>query len=489
MKIDIMRLRSLVVAVLLCTPALAGASDPIEGKWLGHVGSEREKIEVGLEFRRNAAGALEVLLTQPISNYFGVADPGATVRREGDGIFVDAFALSLRLVGDRLEGTYPGPNSPASFARVRELPREAPIPEVPTGPGPRWQTRLNGQIWATPAVFEGVAYVGTTGGVFNALRLADGEFVWTFAAGRPIFGEALVTADAVYFTCDNGYLFRLDRATGKEIWRYDLGDGRAPRVLAHPVVFEWDWQGAKPVLADGSLFVGAGDGGFHAVEASTGRRRWRFDTSARIRNAAAVFDGKAGPRVAFGGADHLLHVLDRGTGQEIWRFDTGAEIDSAPVVHEDKLLVGTRGAALWALDLEKGERVWRTYFWGSWVESTPRVVDGVIYVGSSDLRRVSTLDPADGRVIWRSDVYGWTWGTPAVMADRLYVGAAGGRPYFLNHVASFSVLDRRTGRLLSRWPLPEVAGAHQWGIAGSPVVAGDLVVVATIDGGLLAFPL
>jgi len=113
----------------------------------------------------------------------------------------------------------------------------------------------------------------------------------------------------------------------------------------------------------------------------------------------------------------------------------------------------------------------------------------VNYIGSSDLRGVSTLAPAAGGVFWRWAVYGWTWGTRAVTADRLYVGAAGGRPYFLNHVASFSVVDRKTGRLLRRWPLPEVAGAHQWGIAGSPVVAGDLVVVATIDGGLLAFPL
>jgi hypothetical protein len=39
-----------------------------------------------------------------------------------------------------------------------------------------------------------------------------------------------------------------------------------------------------------------------------------------------------------------------------------------------------------------------------------------------------------------------------------------------------------------RYPLPEVPGAHQRGIAGSPALAGDLVVVATIQGGLMAFP-
>jgi len=88
----------------------------------------------------------------------------------------------------------------------------------------------------------------------------------------------------------------------------------------------------------------------------------------------------------------------------------------------------------------------------------------------------------------RTDVYGWTFGTPLLVGDRIFAGAAGGEPYFIKHVASFSMLDRATGKLLRRYPLPEVPGAHQWGIAGSPALAGDLVVVSTIQGGLVAFP-
>jgi hypothetical protein len=56
------------------------------------------------------------------------------------------------------------------------------------------------------------------------------------------------------------------------------------------------------------------------------------------------------------------------------------------------------------------------------------------------------------------------------------------------HVAGFSTIDRKTGKLLTRWPLPDTGG-HQWGIAGSPAAAGNAVVVATISGSLLAFPM
>ena len=91
-------------------------------------------------------------------------------------------------------------------------------------------------------------------------------------------------------------------------------------------------------------------------------------------------------------------------------------------------------------------------------------------------------------MLWRTDVYGWSWGTPLVLGDRIVVGAAGGAPYFIRHAASLSTLDRASGTLLTRRPLAD-SGGHQWGIAGSPVRAGERVVVATIDGGLLAFAL
>jgi hypothetical protein len=92
----------------------APAGDPVEGFWLGTAGSVRERIEVGLDFRRDAQGALKVFLTQPISNSFG-SEMSGTVRREGEQVLLDEIALSLRLEGDRLEGSLLGPNSVDGF--------------------------------------------------------------------------------------------------------------------------------------------------------------------------------------------------------------------------------------------------------------------------------------------------------------------------------------------------------------------------------------
>lgn len=475
-------LGDLVVAVIalgLTTPLHARA--PIDGRWWGTIGSDRERIEVGLEFRRDEEGKLALRLTQPISNYYDV-DPGGEVELEGERVRHAALALDLRLVGDELQGTFPGPNSRASMKRTRNLPRAPEPPRASEGPPPRWETRLSGQIRASPIVFDGIIYLGTSGGVFNALNARDGAIVWTFAAGCPIHGSAQVDADAVYFVCD-GTVFRLARADGKQVWRYDLGDSALPRVLPHPQVFDWDWQAPQPVLADGVVFVGAGDGGFHAIDAASGLRRWRFDTLGAIRNAAAI----DGDRVVVGSHDHHVYALDREDGRERWRHDTGAAIDATPVVHAGRILVGNRGGGMYSLDANSGELAWRLYFWGSWVESTPVIVDGTIYIGSSDLRRVSAIDPRDGKVRWRTDVFGWTFGTPLVIGDRIHVGAAGGTPYFIPHHASYNVLDRKTGRILARRELPDTGG-HQWGIVGSLARAGDAIVFATLSGTVSAFP-
>jgi outer membrane protein assembly factor BamB len=474
-----------VAAVLALVTAIAKAeavADPVEGFWLGTTGTEKEKIDVGLEFRRDESGKLHVKLTEPVLNTFGTDVPG-DVRREGDRVIDEALFLDLTLNGDTLTGTYPGPRSAASLHRVDHLPTEVPVPELPTGPAPLWQTRLGGQAYASPIVADGVAYIGTTGGVLNAVDAKNGTITWTFAAGAPIFGAVAVSSDAVYFACDNGVLYKIDRANGKDMWHYDLGDGAVPRVLPHPTTGSWDWQTAQPLVAGGVVYVGAGDGGFHAVDALSGKRKWRYAASGKIRGGAAV----TADDVVFGSADHFVYALDRATGKERWRYDTKGDVDATPVISDGRIFIGNRGYGLFALAAGSGEELWKQFFWGSWVESTAVVRDGVLYVGSSDLRRVSAVNPADGRVIWRSDVYGWAWGTPVVSGERIYTGTAGGTPYAIRHVAGFDTLDRKTGKLLTRWPFPDTGG-YEWGIAGSAADAGDTIIVATIAGSLYAFP-
>ena len=482
---------ALLILSLPVAGAFAQAPDLIEGKWLGMAGFPQDRIAVGFEFKRNDKGELKAYLYEPVLNFYGLEMPGAVVK-EGDKYIHKDYVMTLTLKDGRLEGTYFPLNAPVTLERTDALPSELPVPDLPKGPEPKWRAQLGGAIYAAAAVRDGIAYVGTTGGSFYAVRASDGTFLWTFVAGRPVHGAALATEGNVYFVCDNGYLFNLDRKTGKQVWRYDLGDARVPRALPHQVLddigvgeFDFDCDAPQPVLADGVLYVGSGDGGFHAVDAATGKRVWRFAARGKLRTTPFL----DGARLYFGSIGGAVYAVNRKTGKEIWKKDTRAEVTSSPVLVGGKLIVGNRGGLLAALNPATGEVLWRALLWGSAVESTAvDAGDGLFYIGSSDLRRVSLIDSKDGRVVWRTDVYGWAWPRPAVSGELVYQSAIGVRPYQMRHLGSLTALDRQSGRIVWRWPTPECPSAWMTGFLASPVVDGQTVVVGGLDGTLYGFP-
>ncbi len=460
------------------------AADPVEGRWLGTLGTPPSSSAIGFDIKQDDKGALAVSLYLEQMHYDSLLLGEVKV---ADGKYtIAAFGMELTLKGDVLSGVQGQQKNPVELRRVAELPRDPFIPAgLPTGPGPKWQRKLGGAIWARATVHDGVAYVGTGGGAMHAVRVSDGSFVWSVAAGRGIHGAACVTDDALYFACDNGYLFRLNRADGKEVWRYDLGDARVPRVLPSDNIYEYDHSGPAPVLADGVLYIGAADGGFHAVNATDGTQVWRIQADGKIRGTAAL----SGPNLVFATLKGPVHMVERATGKEVWKQEGKTPVTSSPVVMGDKVISGSRGSVLRALRLDTGAELWRQTYWGSWVESTPVLGDdGLGYVATSDYRRVTCFDPADGRVVWRTDFFGWCWNQPVLTARHVYVSAGGTIPYPIKHEGGLTALNRSTGKIAWRWPMPNPPSAMHWGFAAGPVLTGDTLIVGGLDGTLYAFP-
>ena len=111
------------------------------------------------------------------------------------------------------------------------------------------------------------------------------------------------------------------------------------------------------------------------------------------------------------------------------------------------------------------------------MESSPAIVDGVVYVGSytfepgSYTGAVNALDAATGAVKWSTAIENGTTSSPSVVGGVVYVGSIFGAAY---------ALDAATGRggMVVRPP-------GLWGIAGlgehKPAVVGGVVYIGLGD--------
>jgi outer membrane protein assembly factor BamB len=470
--------------LLLLLPAgrAAGdATDAFEGKWLGTVTAPQASTQIAFAFARAGDGRLSVTFSMPEMAVHAAALGPA--RFEGDTFVLPALDTALTIRGGVLTGTFAIPHLPARLERVDALPPKPAAPEFPPGPHPLWRQSLGGNIWASPVAVDGVVYVGTTDGAFCARAAADGAERWTWRGPNPVYGSACVTRDRLFFVDAKSDLVGVDRTSGRLVWRRALFNGAADRLpwQENPT---FNHRTPTPVLLDGLLYAGSPDGGVYCVDPARGTVRWRHEARTAIHATAGV-DGHL---LLIGGMDGSVFTLDPRTQQEGPRTKLPRAVVSEPVIASGVVVTGCRDYLLYGLHGADLTPAWRRSYWFSWVESTPALVDGTLYIGGSDYARITALDPASGSVQWATRVYGLTWGTPLVTADTVYAGTHAQRGALIPHQGGLFAIDRATGKVRWRVELPLAGDAERAGVLGSIAVAGDRIIAATFDGTLLAYP-
>ncbi|PPL14555.1 hypothetical protein GY24_16015 [Microterricola pindariensis] len=348
-----------------------------------------------------------------------------------------------------------------------------------SGPGSlAWASPLGAESWGTPAIAGDLVLAGANNGVLSAFTHADGEKAWEFDTGGQIRSAALVGGDAIYVTSDGGMVFAL-AVDGSELWRVDTGAGPVRRV--------WDDFGSRPALLGDALFVGTADGRLLALAASDGSQLWEYATGAPMRSDLTTGDG----RVYAIGRDGVVHAVDAASGTAVWAKPLRGDGTTSPGFRDGVLVVGSRALHVLGLDAATGEELWSSSYGASWVQSGATIVGDRVTIGSSDIGEVRQFDLATGAPAWVATIGGWPWGIPAHFDGVYYasnISTEGMQPW----EASLFALDGASGDVLwsaATGPAAEwaVDGQSMFGIAGSPVVADDLVIVAGLDGVLSAF--
>ena len=91
---------------------------------------------------------------------------------------------------------------------------------VPKYSSVKWKFHTHGRVVSSPAVVDGVIYVGSTDHNLYAVNLADGSQKWKFKTGSGVNSSPAVAGGLVYFGSYDGNFYAVDAATGQLKWKF-----------------------------------------------------------------------------------------------------------------------------------------------------------------------------------------------------------------------------------------------------------------------------
>ena len=199
--------------------------------------------------------------------------------------------------------------------------------------GVKWTFRTGGAVISTPAVADGRVYFGSFDSNVYALDASSGALVGKFTtagerrfSARHLHGAepaAEVMPDPFdVFLSSPVVIAGVVSAAATATCTRSMNPVARCAGSSTPVT----WIHASPAVADGTLYIGSWDSYFYALDAASGRQRWRFKTGedpninnqVGIQSSAVVADGV----VYFGCRDSHLYALDAASGAKRWAFST-----------------------------------------------------------------------------------------------------------------------------------------------------------------------
>jgi eukaryotic-like serine/threonine-protein kinase len=192
-------------------------------------------------------------------------------------------------------------------------------------------------------------------------------------------------------------------------------------------------QYSVPAVANGVVYVGSTNSTLYAVKATTGIKKWSFQTD--MHCASEVYTPTvANGRVFVDTECGTLFALDAMTGRQEWSFtgdtptqpvtNSGFDIVYVPVVSDGMVYFGTEQGAVYALDEVTGTEKWVATYRCCGMP-TLAVANGVIYV--SAYGALHAVDALTGAPKWSFSPYFETTSlsAPMVANGRVYVSSEG----------------------------------------------------------------
>ncbi len=305
-------------------------------------------------------------------------------------------------------------------------------------PRVKWSFPTGDRIVASPVYADGLVYIGSDDGNVYAVDATSGQQRWMQATGGPVAATPAVADGRAYVGSYDGKFYAFNAKTGALLWKFSTGGerrfeakglhGMQPRqqTFADP----YDVFLSSPVVAQGAVFFGSGDGHLYALDAASGEQRWKFKTGDVVHASPAYADG-----VLFVGSwDAKLYAVDAATGRELWQYQAGVDpllhnqvgFQSSAAVADGVVYVGGRDSKLHAVDARTGRGLWQFATGMSWVVSSPAVSRGRVIFGTSDSSLLHMLDAKSGASLVKQQDKAYMFSSPTVAGDVVLIGVLNG---------------------------------------------------------------
>lgn len=312
----------------------------------------------------------------------------------------------------------------------------------------KWKFKSNGKIFSSPAVINGIAYVGSEDDYLYAVDTKTGNPIWKFKTSGAIDSSPTIYKNVVYFGSYDGYYYAVNTLDGKLIWKFKTGGekrvgrkglwGMTPKDLY--MEDQYDFYLSSPVLNlndhDLTVYFGSSDGNLYALNAHTGEKKWAFRAKGSIHTSPALYSNT----IYFGSWDTYLYALDAASGQLKWKFKTQDQpvyhqlegIQASPTCYNGSIYFGCRDGHFYSLNANTGKLLRKIGMNGSWILSTAAARDGIIYISTSDTYLFMALDAKTGKEKYRFKANGYIYSSSAISGNTAYFGDFTGKLFALN---------------------------------------------------------
>jgi outer membrane protein assembly factor BamB len=360
------------------------------------------------------------------------------------------------------------------------------------------QTRGSDAIWGSPAVADGMVYIGSYDGHLYAVETESGRLRWDFKADDIVDSTPMVANGSVYFGSYGRTVYAVDAQTGTKEWTYDAnGIVRCSPKVVDGICYVGTHCGFAQCAGYKSPPDSRNRGEFLALDATDGGHIWSLTTFGNVISTPAI----EGNNVYFATKKGWVYCMNRFTGVINWKKriqSTGFLLSSIAIVKNSVVVSETAG--IFALDKLSGEIEWVYDGLNGDVTSSPAICSDTLYLGSNPQSTDRTailyaISMESGKLLWKRDVPGDQIGSsPALVDGTLYFGShnIGGSEESESKPGLFAI--DTTGEVQWRHLISTGKGGKsgeglpsEGGFGSSPAVVDGRLYIGGIDGILYSF--